>query len=70
MNHADVVSGLNQFKAPISYLRTAHPGVSFHLGEVGSDLNSDNPNYVLGGAYGAALWTVDYMLYAMSLVSL
>ena len=70
MNHADIVNGLSQFLAPISYLRSAHPQVPFHLGEVSSDLNSDNPNYTVGGAYGAALWAADYMLLAMSMVSL
>lgn len=68
MNHQAIVNGLNQFEDPISYLKSAHPGIPFHLCEVGSDLNSNNPNYVIGGAYGTALWAFDYMLYAMSLV--
>ena len=68
MNHNAIVNGLSQFSGPISFLQNNEDTIPFHLGEVGSALNPDHLYAPILGMYGTALWTVDYMLYAMSMV--
>lgn len=67
MNHTAIVNGLSQFLPPITYLHTNNPSILFHLGEVGAALNSGPQDYALGGVFGDELWTVDYMLQAMTI---
>lgn len=74
MNHTAIKDKLNTFSADIDYLKENHPSITFVLGEVGSALN---PNGIdthpqdpgLEAVLGSALWTLDFMLYAMSIVS-
>lgn len=70
MNHTAIVNGLSQFEAPIQYTKNNNAAIPFFLGEVGNSLNPGSNNYDLEGVLGSALWTVDYMLYAMSIVGL
>ncbi|KAI9746229.1 MAG: hypothetical protein M1818_000910 [Claussenomyces sp. TS43310] len=68
MNHTDTTSRFAHFLTPIAYLQENYPAIPFVLGEVGSDLNPTprvNDN-ALEAAFGSTLWTVDFMLYAMS----
>lgn len=68
MNHSVVVGNLSNFLAPIAYLQANHSNIPFTLAEVGSSLNPSGNNYDLQGVLGSALWTIDFMLYAMSIV--
>jgi len=69
MNHTEIVKGLSKFTPQIQYLQENHPKIPFNLGEVGCALNPGVQNDDLAGVLGTALWTVDYLLYAMSIVS-
>jgi hypothetical protein len=69
MNHTEVVNGLSQFIPAIAYLKQNNPDIAFHLGEVGSVLNTPGHNDdAIAGVLGSALWVVDYMLYAITMV--
>ena len=68
MNHTAVAEGLDVFRNPIAYMQKAHPEIPFVIGEVNSALGNVG-NAGLEGIFGGALWGVDMMLYAMSIVS-
>lgn len=68
MNHNNIVAGLQQFITPINTVRALSPGTELVLGEVGSALNPGNQDYIFEGVFGDALWTVDYLLYALTMV--
>lgn len=68
MDHSKITTGLDIFQTPINYLQKNHPCVRFVLGEVNSALG-DIPYIALEGVLGSALWSVNLMLYAMSIVS-
>jgi hypothetical protein len=69
MNHTEIVKSLSKFTPQIQYLQKNHPKIPFNLGEVGCALNPGVQNNGLAGVLGKALWTIDYLLYAMSMVS-
>lgn len=72
-NHTDTVSKTSVFTPSITYLQSSnYSSVPFVLGEVGSSLNSNKVgapynNFTLEAVLTSALWTVDWMLYAMSI---
>ena len=72
-NHTDTVTKTSVFQPSISYLSSSNfSSIPFVLGEVGSSLNSNTVgsaynNFTLEAVLTSALWTVDWMLYAMSI---
>ena len=69
MSHTWITTGLDVFRPTITYLQDNYSGVAFVLGEVGRKLRDPDGDENLLGIFGSALWTVDFMLYAMTLVS-
>ncbi len=69
MNHTAVVEGMDFVADAVEYLSTKFPLIPLSVGEVGSALNPTINDFQLESVLGAALWQVDFMLYAMSLVS-
>ena len=71
LNHNMTEGQTDVFKKPIDYLKKPTPpnGIEFVLGEVGSALAAGIPgrDYNLSASLGAALWNVDWMLYAMTI---
>lgn len=70
MNHGAIVDRMNAYVESIKYTTDNH--LLFVMGEVGSSTNrlKDNQqydDYDFEAVLGSALWTVDWMLYAMSL---
>jgi hypothetical protein len=61
------------FMNSIQYLAQHNPFLDFVLDEVGCALGdakgTTTPNYPLCASLGGAVWTVDWLLYAMSIVS-
>jgi hypothetical protein len=74
MNHTATKQGLNErFKAAITHLRNNHPEIDFVLGEVGPflgtmDNRTNNTEFV--ASLGTTMWTIDWMLYSMSIVGI
>lgn len=69
MNHTYTANSLSYLSPIISYLNSnVTPAVPLVIGEtaVGSCTTSPCPN-TLQSSFGAAIWAVDYMLYAMTL---
>lgn len=66
MNHSRIVQQLEQFKAPIAWLKANQPKAPLHFGEVNSNTFSTD-NYDVLGTFGNTLWLVDFMMYAASL---
>jgi hypothetical protein len=64
MNHGHIVGNLSQFRPFIGYLKT-QGDIPLYLGEVNSDIVGEMNK--LEATFGAALWAVDYLLYAMSI---
>lgn len=77
LNHTDTVSHLTNFTSSINYLSTTAPykfqNISFVIGEVGSALNGQLANgtqlndFALESVLGSAVWTVDFLLYSLSI---
>ena len=68
MNHTFLISGFNAFRSDFEYMRTNFPDVQVVLGESGRYTDTQGSLDPSEGIFGSALWTVDYLLYAMSLV--
>ncbi|KAF2728165.1 hypothetical protein EJ04DRAFT_592263 [Polyplosphaeria fusca] len=66
MNHTHTTSSLNRFAAEIRWLHAHNPSLAFVLGEVGSVI-APELKWSVQATFGNALWTVDAMLYAMSI---
>ncbi|KAL9112753.1 MAG: hypothetical protein Q9227_003056 [Pyrenula ochraceoflavens] len=69
MDHSKIVQKTNLFRPSIDYVK--QHGMDFVMGEVGSSYNGktgkrQNDDFGLEAVLGSALWTVDWMLYAMS----
>lgn len=70
MNHSFIINGLQQYKHTVNYLQTYHSDIGFVLGEQGRFYPAGaDGNTNLLGVFGSALWTIDYSLYSMSIVS-
>jgi hypothetical protein len=69
MNHTAVTNAINHFLPAIEYMRSNHSEIPFVLGEAGSALNTIGNSYDLEGVLGSALWSIDYLLYAATVVS-
>ena len=73
LSHANTVARTkDMFQSSISYLREHQPNVPFVIGEAGSALAADgHPARPTEGSLdrvlGSALWTVDWLLLAMSM---
>ncbi|KAH9209571.1 hypothetical protein DL95DRAFT_309646, partial [Leptodontidium sp. 2 PMI_412] len=64
MNHTFTAGTLASLIPSLSYLASTNPNLTFVIGETNSDyINIGNDFYV--SAFGNALWTCDYMLYAI-----
>lgn len=50
------------------YIQANHPKIQIILGESGRYSDSQSSTDPSEGIFGSALWTADYLLYAMSLV--
>lgn len=70
MNHTFVTSGVDVFRSDFDYMRANFPDVQLVLGESGRYSDSNGSLDPSEGIFGSALWTVDYLLYTMSLVCL
>lgn len=71
MNHRETVTQSDRrFKDRIQYMKRAHPDIPFVIGEAAASLgnNSGIPDYDLAASLGTALWTIDWILYTMTLV--
>lgn len=68
MNHRFVKEGVNTYKSDIQYMQKAHPQIQVVFGESGRYTSAMSSVDDSEGIFGAALWTVDYLLYLMSLV--
>ncbi|KAF2192867.1 glycoside hydrolase family 79 protein [Zopfia rhizophila CBS 207.26] len=66
MNHTATTSKLSRFIPEIKWLNDRNDKIDFVLGEVGSVIAPELAD-VVQGVFGAALWTVDAMLYSMSI---
>lgn len=71
MNHEAIVDKTDHYKDSIKYV--TQRGMAFVMGEVGSSLNgkinegtTQTNDFDLEAVLGSALWTIDWMLYAMS----
>jgi hypothetical protein len=64
MNHSAIVSRLDGYQADINYLQNNRSGMPFIMSEVGSSIRGTD---AYGRSLGAALWQVDFQLYAMSI---
>ena len=70
MNHTFVKAGVdNSFQSDFQYMQRNYPNIEIVLGEVGRYTDSQNSVDPSEGIFGSALWTADYLLYTMSLVS-
>ena len=70
MRHSSTTANLDPYSTFIQYIKANFPNVAFVLGESASSYNPVCGNdYQLEAVLGAALWRVDYLLYAMSIVS-
>jgi hypothetical protein len=74
MTHTGIANRIGKLSNPVSYLAQNHPNIKYILGEVGSALNpvvngQQTYHYDFEAVLGAALWQVDMMLYAISVVS-
>ena len=70
MNHTFLKAGVDDsFQSDFQYMQENFPDVDIVLGEVGRFTDSQSSTDPLEGIFGSALWTADYLLYAMSLVS-
>ncbi|KAK8204023.1 hypothetical protein IWZ01DRAFT_560892 [Phyllosticta capitalensis] len=70
MNHRETVTQSDRrFKDRIQYMKRAHPDIPFVIGEAAASLgnNSGIPDYDLAASLGTALWTIDWILYTMTL---
>ena len=75
LNHTDTVAHLDVFKPSLNYLKSNAnlSSIPFVLGEIGSALNAVLPNgtqendFNLEAVLGSAIWTVDFLLYALSI---
>lgn len=68
LNHTNTTAASHRFQSPASFLRNLKSGsILFILGEVGSALGQGHKNYKLQDSLGSAIWTADWMLYAMSI---
>jgi hypothetical protein len=68
MNHTFVKQGVDTYKNDIQYLQNSHPKIQVVFGESGRYSSTMSSVDDSEGIFGAALWTVDYLLYLMSLV--
>lgn len=68
MTHSVTVQKMeNKFRHNIDFAHN-HSGTPFVLGEVGSAIGGNgDPNPNLYGTLGAALWTLDFLLYGMTM---
>jgi hypothetical protein len=69
MNHTYISQGLKGFLPSLDYLLHPDRNISLVLGEVGRYTPGTVSSDDLQGVFGSALYTADYLLYAMSLVS-
>ncbi|KKY20831.1 putative glycoside hydrolase family 79 protein [Phaeomoniella chlamydospora] len=68
LNHTDTEAKTNHFLPAIEYLNsTRDDSVHLIIGEAGSGLTNHRRDYNLEASLGTALWTVDWMLYCMSM---
>ncbi|KAF2095112.1 hypothetical protein NA57DRAFT_79600 [Rhizodiscina lignyota] len=69
LNHTETSNKTStSFHRPVNYLRkNLTQPIPFILGEVGSALGNGHKDYTLQASLGSAIWTVDWMLYAMSI---
>ncbi|KAK7531189.1 hypothetical protein IWX49DRAFT_353871 [Phyllosticta citricarpa] len=68
MNHTFTKTRMAEFSQAISTLETNGNKIPIIFGEVGSALgDGGSRDYELNAGLGAALWTVDWLLYAMTL---
>ncbi|UNI24889.1 hypothetical protein JDV02_010608 [Purpureocillium takamizusanense] len=67
MNHTFVKDGLNDYLPDIEYMHEKYPDVQVVLGESGRYTDTQSSVDQSEGIFGSALWTADYLLYAMSL---
>ena len=67
MNHSFIINALNALESPVSYLQENYPNIAYVLGETGRFAPAGTDNNLLG-VFGSALWTVDYSLWAMTMV--
>lgn len=72
MNHTAVADMFQTYTPSIDFLARNFPAVEYTLSEVGNSLaGKGNPgNLSFQAGLGAALWSVDMQLYAMSKVGL
>ena len=73
---ADLASGLmtlslthqnlDYLKPHIQYLQANHPQIPFIINEIGNSLDATN-SYEYQARLGSALWTVEFMLYSLSI---
>lgn len=68
MNHTFVKDGLSSYVPDINFVLENYPEIEFNFGESGRYTSAQNSLDNTEGIFGAALWTVDYLLYLMSLV--
>lgn len=72
MSHAATTQKLSYFAPKIAWLRQNYPKISLSLGEVGQALPGKAGTFdqTQELTLGSALWGVDFMLKAMSMVRL
>lgn len=61
-----------RFKDRIAYMKSTYPDIPFLIAEVGSALGNGTGirDFDLTASLGTALWTVDWLLYTATIVSL
>lgn len=72
MNKAAIRSKTDaRFKDRIAYMKGEHPDIPFLIAEAASALGNGTGirDFDLTASLGTALWTVDWLLYAATLVS-
>lgn len=70
MNHAFTKYRMSNFSETLDTLETNGNNIPLIFGEVGSALGgAGSADYDLNARLGAALWTVDWLLYSMTFVS-
>ena len=69
MNHTFVKNGIDtSFSSDFKYIKANFPNTEIVLGESGRYTESGSSTDQSEGIFGSALWTADYLLYAMSQV--
>jgi hypothetical protein len=70
LNHTETTSKSSTlFWDSSAYMRQNRPNVEYIISEFGSTIGgASGPDYQLSASLGGAIWCVDWMLYAMTLV--